>query len=85
MSTAQSDISQRQLTVRLPDAALRAARRAAKARGITLNALVRQLLEDLERAEQERTLAAAYETLGADSQSDVEFAVPAQSKVARRG
>lgn len=85
MPTSSSDVEGRQLTVRLSGSTLRAARRVARARGITINALVRELLDQLERAETERELTAAYEALGADAASDVEFAVPAQARVARRG
>lgn len=85
MPTAQKDVESHQLTVRLPGQTLRAAKRVAKARGLTLNALIRELLTNLERQQEERELASAYEVLGADRDSSVEYAIRAQAKVARRG
>jgi macrodomain Ter protein organizer (MatP/YcbG family) len=83
MSTANSDSDIRQLTVRLPRAVYARAQRAARARKTSLSALVRKLLEDLERAEREAELARAYELLGEDA--DVEPQFKAQAEVARRG
>ncbi len=85
MSTSAAELTTRQLTVRLPEPTLRAARRAAKERGLSVNALIRELLDQLQRAETERELTAAYERLGADGTADVEFAAAAQARVARRG
>jgi len=85
MPTASGDITQRQLTVRLPEAALKVARRTAKARGLSVNALVRSLLVALQREDEARALKAMYEQLGRDDDSSVEDALDAQASVARRG
>jgi hypothetical protein len=53
MPTASDDITQRQLTVRLPESALKVARRTAKARGLSVNALVRSLLVAMQRDDEE--------------------------------
>lgn len=85
MKTSPTETTQRQLTVRLSPATLRTAKQVARGRGLTVNALIRQLLLELEREEQERELSAAYETLGGDAESSVDFAVREQGRVVRRG
>lgn len=85
MTTPSDASSTRQLTVRLAPSTLRAAQRAARARGVSVNALVRELLLDLDRQEQERSLRAMYEQLGADADASVEHATRAQAEIARRG
>lgn len=85
MSTSSSDITARQLTVRLSSQTLKTAKQVARARGLTVNALIRQLLLDLQREEDERVLVAAYEKLGSDPDSSVEFAAREQARVVRRG
>ncbi|GMU63349.1 MAG: hypothetical protein AMXMBFR34_51120 [Myxococcaceae bacterium] len=80
-----NDIATRQLTVRLGVHTLKTAQRVARARGLTVNALIRELLLELQREEEERALAAAYEKLGADAEADVEFAAQEQARVVRRG
>lgn len=85
MTTATSEGGTRQLTVRLPRGLYERAQRAARARKTSLNALVRGLLENLERAEREAELERAYDLLGADPEANVEGQFRAQSEVARRG
>jgi hypothetical protein len=69
----------------LPRGVYERAQRAARAKKKSLSALVRGLLEDLERAEREAELERAYELLGADAGADVEPQFKAQAEVARRG
>ena len=57
----------------------------AKARRTSVNALVRQLLEQLDRMEREQELSRAYDLLGRDAEASVEPFFEAQSEVARRG
>lgn len=53
---------------------------------MSVNALVRRLLEELEREERERELGHAYEILGSDAAgNDAEPYFRAQSEVVRRG
>ncbi|MHB8872518.1 MAG: hypothetical protein ACYC8T_02420, partial [Myxococcaceae bacterium] len=58
---------------------------AARARRTSVSALVRGLLEQLDRSERERELERASELLGQDSKSGVEPNFEAQAEVARRG
>lgn len=51
---------------------------------MSVNALIRRLLEDIDRVEAERELTGAYERLGR-SASSVEPFFGAQAEVARRG
>jgi hypothetical protein len=60
MSATQS------LTVRLPDAVYRAARRVAEREGISLNRLVASALSDRARRATARRLRRAYDALGRD-------------------
>ena len=85
MTTAREGSTIRQLTVRLPHVLLVRAQAVAKARGLTVSALVRRALEDLDRAAREAQLKQAYELLGADASDDVEAAFAFQAEVARRG
>ena len=85
MTTSTNDGSTRQLTVRLPRDVYARAQRAARARKKSLNALVRGLLEDLERAEREAELERAYALLGGDGETSVEEQFKAQAEVVRRG
>lgn len=86
MSTASGSSPHRQLTVRLPREVYARAQRAAKARKTSLSALVRRLLEELERTERERELERAYGLLGEDArESRVEAQFEAQAQVVRRG
>lgn len=54
------------LTVRIPDAVYRAARKLAEREGVSLNRLVIQALGEKARQSIERRLADAYEVLGQD-------------------
>lgn len=74
------------ITVRLPDRLLRETQRMATRRRSSVNALIRQLLE--QAAEQERValLRSSYDALAEDAgESDVEPYLAAQSEIARRG
>ncbi len=76
----------RQVTLRLPDRLLREARRAAKRQRLSLNAMLRGLLEKAAEEERQAFLASSYAALAADLEdSDVEPFFAAQSEVARRG
>ena len=81
MKTAMSDSTNRQLTVRLPRGLYRRAQQLARARRTSLNALVTGLLAELDRRAREEELSKAYELLGRDRGSDVEFAARAQAEV----
>jgi len=85
MKTSHSDLAIRQLTVRVPRALYARAQDLARARRTSVNALVRQLLEQLDRFERDRDLQRAYDLLGRDSGSEAEPFFEAQSEVARRG
>jgi hypothetical protein len=85
MQTSLNESSQRQLTVRLSADTLKTARVVARARGLSVNGLIRSLLVELQRAQEEKALEAAYARLGADAESNVEFATREQARVARRG
>jgi hypothetical protein len=85
MKTSASDISTRQLTVRLSADTLKTARLVARERGLSVNGLIRSLLAELQREQDERALEAAYARLGTDAESNVEFATREQARVARRG
>ena len=63
-------------TLRLPEALYAQSLALARKRGVSLNALVRQLLE-------EQTIFDAFTQLGEMGDTDVEFAMPAQSEVIR--
>ncbi|MCS6860730.1 MAG: hypothetical protein NZT92_10480 [Abditibacteriales bacterium] len=74
------------LTVRLPLDLYQASSEVAKRRRISLNALVQEGLHAVMRAEDYARLYEAFGQLGEDAeQSDVEFAIPAQWEVVRRG
>lgn len=81
MKTAPDDVTNRQLTVRLPGALYRRAQQIAKTRRTSLNALVTGLLAELDRRAREEELAKAYALLGRDKGSDVGFALKAQAEV----
>lgn len=69
-------------TLRLPDGMARAVKSAAAEKGTTVNDLVRSLIADFLRAEQERMLYDGFSRLGADPQEcDVEFAIHAACEV----
>lgn len=85
MKTSGNEISIRQLTLRLPRELCARAQEVARARRTSVNALVRQLLEELDRSERERELERAYELLGSDSENAAEPFFAAQAEVARRG
>lgn len=73
----------RRLTLRLSRDEYARAERLAKARRLTLNGLIRELLQkELARPASECELRAAYELLGRDGR-DVELAFDAQAEVAR--
>jgi hypothetical protein len=50
-----------------------------------VNALLRLLLEELDRREREAALSRAYESLGRSRESDVSRHFKAQAEVVRRG
>jgi hypothetical protein len=85
MKTSRPDPVIRQLTVRVPRALYVRAHDLARARHTSVNALVRELLEQLDRLERDRELERAYDLLGSDSGSEVEPFFEAQTEVARRG
>jgi hypothetical protein len=85
MKAAASDSTVRQLTVRLSPRLYARTQRAAKTRQLSVSDLVRQLLEDLDKREQEKELERAYNLLGDDAGSDVEPFFEAQVEVVRRG
>mgnify|MGYP001571866018 CR=1 FL=1 len=74
-----------QLSLRLPAGLYRSTRVYAKKRKLSVNALVRSLLEDLERHEKEAALKSAYELLGENDDAAVNNMFEAQAEVARRG
>jgi len=74
----------RQVTLRVPDHLLREVRRTASRRRISLNALLRELLERLADEDRQAILREAYDVLGADDAS-VDGFVAAQREVVRRG
>jgi lauroyl/myristoyl acyltransferase len=83
---ASKDDAIRQVTLRLPERLLRTARRVAKRRHLSLNALLRTLLEGAAEQERQAILKASYDALGTNlAESDVEPFMPAQAEVARRG
>lgn len=84
MPTSRDETKFRQLTLRLPASIHQHAKRLAKARHVSVNTLILNLLEKLERAEREKELEKAYEFIGQEA-SEVEFAFKAQSEVVRRG
>jgi len=61
-------------TLRLPEALYARSQVLARKRGVSLNALIRQLLE-------EQTIVDAFTQLGEMGDTDMEFAMPAQSEV----
>jgi hypothetical protein len=75
----------RQVTLRVPDRLLRDARRSASRRRMSLNALLRELLERLAEEDRQAVLRNAYEALGADRDTGVERFVGAQREVLDRG
>jgi Ribbon-helix-helix protein, copG family len=85
MKTATSEVTVRQLTVRIPRDLYKRAQLAARARRTSVSALVRELLEQLDRADRERELERAYELLGQDPKDAIEPFFEAQAQVARRG
>ncbi len=85
MSTAPTEGSRSQLTLRVSATLLRRVKAIAKRRGTSLNALLVCLLEACDREERELALKQAYEVLGKGDGADVAFAFAAQSEVARRG
>ena len=75
----------RTFTVRLPSGLYETARAMARRRELSLNALVRQGLEAIARAEKEAKLYEAFGLLGEDGmEADVEFALDAQREVVAR-
>lgn len=75
----------RQVTLRLPEGVLRQARQTANRRHLSLNALLRDALERMAEEERQEALSAAYDSLGADPESNVESFVHAQREALRRG
>jgi len=75
----------RQVTLRIPDHLLQEARRTAHRRRISLNALLREVLERLAEEDRQAILRDAYDALGADADAGVEGFVTAQREVVRRG
>lgn len=60
------------------------ARRLARARGLRIKGLIRSPQVEPQPAHRGNSLGAAYARLGADAESNVEFATRAQAWVARR-
>jgi len=75
----------RQVTLRVPDHLLREVRRTASRRRISLNALLRELLERLADEDRQAILRQAYDVLGADEDVSVDGFAAAQREVVRRG
>ena len=73
------------VSVRLPASLHRASREVAERRGISLNSLVRESLEAVVRAEEEKAFFDSFTLLGQDAaECDVEYALPAQREVMLR-
>jgi hypothetical protein len=73
------------VTLRVPRQLLDRGRSLARRRGLSLNALLREALEDALESERQAVLATAYDDLGRDqSESDVEPFLVAQAEVAAR-
>jgi len=73
------------ISIRLPEAMYRASRQLAKRRGISLNALVRDGLAALLKAEEEKRFFDSFSLLGQDvDECDVEYAATAQGEVMLR-
>jgi predicted transcriptional regulator len=69
------------MTVRLPDAVYRSARRLAEREGVSLNRLVAESLAERARQSTSRRLKSAYDELGRDKvESDVERFVGVQAE-----
>lgn len=83
VKTSKGDIETRQLTVRLPARLYSRAARVARSRQTTVNGLIRQLLDDLDRDARERELTDAYNKLGREDSAEPFF--EDQAQVARRG
>jgi hypothetical protein len=66
------------MTLRLSSPVYKAAKRLAKAEGISLNALVQVAIEDKARRLASKRLSAAYGILGEGADSDVESLLAAQ-------
>lgn len=79
MSTAA-----RTLTVRLPRDLYESSAALARQRGRSLNALVQEGLAALLKDAEYARLYRAFGELGEDSESDVEYAFPAQAEVVVR-
>jgi hypothetical protein len=85
MSTSPSAVTVRQLTVRIPRDLYKRAQLAARTRKTSVSALVRWLLEQLDKADREKELERAYELLGRELTDSAEPYFEAQAQVARRG
>lgn len=71
----------RQVTLRLPEPLYQSVKRAAKARHTSINQLAQQQLEKLAQDDLHARLAAAYDELADDAETDVEPFFAAQSEV----
>jgi hypothetical protein len=81
MRTSEGDGGTRQLTIRIPGDLYRRTQKLAKARKVSVNALVTRMLRDLEREERDHELERAFDLLGRSGGNDVEYALPAQREV----
>ena len=76
--------SARQVTLRLPEPLYQSVKRVARARHTSINQLAQEQLEHLAKQEREAQLAAAYEELADDEETNVELFLAAQSEIVRR-
>ena len=76
----------RQLTLRLPESLLRASRRIARKRGVSVNELLRTALRRMAAEDRADALRKGFDALGADAaEADVEPFLGAQREVVKRG
>jgi hypothetical protein len=71
----------KQLTLRLPSELYTKSRKLAKRRGVSLNELAREGLQQLAMQEEQAELQIAYDLLGSDDASDVTPFHGAQAEV----
>src|SRR5262249_55011685 len=78
--------STKALTVRLPADLYQTSSELARRRQVSLNTLIQQALAAILKAEGEARLYEAFGELGEDAEeADVEYALPAQWEILRRG
>lgn len=85
MSDAENEVIE-QFTIRLPESLLSEARRIARRRRQSVNAVIRTALRRFAREDRQAMLRASYELLGSDrDDSDAEYFLAAQHEVLEGG